>query len=188
MAKRDGWAGILDPDENILWQGRPVPGFTLTPMSIVKLLSGAIFAGFALFWIIMASTSISGGLGWFFGVFGLPFLFIGLGIMASGTIWPPYRQKHTWYSLTHKRAFIATDLPLVGRQLKSYPMREDDLLELVDGPLQSVYFTSETATSEGRDYAVKIGFERLTDGREVYRMLRDIRANAGQPENGETDR
>jgi hypothetical protein len=181
MEKTMGWDGILDPGESIIWQGRPVPGFQLTGSSLVMTLFGMVFAGFALFWMLtarsMAGETNTGIIGLFW-LFGLPFLAVGLGIVASATVWPIYRQKHTWYSLTRKRAFIATDLPLAGKQLKSYPITRNDPLELVDGPLQSVYFATESHRSDGTDHTVKIGFERLADGREVYRLLRDIRADA----------
>ena len=56
-----GWEGILDPGERILWQGRPVPGIVWRPQQMVTFLFGLAFAGFALFWMLMAATAVKYG-------------------------------------------------------------------------------------------------------------------------------
>ncbi|UXX81614.1 aspartate carbamoyltransferase catalytic subunit [Roseovarius pelagicus] len=169
----DGWAGILDPGETILWQDRPDSGFTLRPSQIGITLFGMAFAGFALFWMVMASQAGGG-----FWMFGLIHFSVGVGIIASALMWGPYRRRHTWYTLTDRRAFIATHLPVVGRRLKSYPITEDSVLDFQSGDLSTIIFHDERKRGKNGYYTVKIGFERIRDGEKVYRLMRDAQERA----------
>ncbi|MEJ6404169.1 aspartate carbamoyltransferase catalytic subunit [Yoonia sp. 2307UL14-13] len=165
----DAWDGILDPDEDIIWQGRPDGRLKIGGKSLFMLLFGCAFAGFALFWMIMAS--LAGG---FFWMFGLIHFSVGVGIIWFATYGAAYRRRHTWYTLTNKRAFIATSLPLRGRNLASYPISKDTQITFEDGDLSSVFFASKTRRSKNGTYDVPIGFELLQDGRAVFQHIRAI--------------
>ena len=185
MTARDPWDGILDDGESILWQGRPTPGWTPTIPRLVKIPFGLFFSGFAVFWMLKTFETTGSvtedSPAWilnFFWLTGLPFFFAGLGIIAWATVWPPYLHKHTWYTLTNQRAIIATHVPFTNRRLKSYPITIDSPLELEEGALQTIIFARETRRANGRNYTVDIGFERITDGRNVYRKMRDIQTQA----------
>ena len=97
--------------EEIIWQGHPVGGVSFKPAYIFTTVFGLFFAGFALFWMIMAAQA--GGMFW---AFGLIHFSVGIGIMLGPFVFLPYRNRHTWYSLSDHRAFIATDLPIQGRR------------------------------------------------------------------------
>ncbi|HHL21691.1 MAG TPA: aspartate carbamoyltransferase catalytic subunit [Aliiroseovarius sp.] len=165
-----GWEGILDKDEEILWQGRPDTAIRIGPANIATMVFGLAFAGFALFWMIMASAA--GGAFW---MFGLIHFTAGLGLAAGPILWGPFKRGRTWYTLTDRRAFIATDLPLKGKQLKSYPITDDTVLDFQPGAPASIHFARETRRgSKGRRYMVPVGFEFIDDGEEVYRLMRGI--------------
>lgn len=169
----DPWAGILDDGETILWQGRPDGAVSLSVANVMTSLFGLAFAGFALFWMIMASQA-----GGFFWMFGLLHFSVGLGLAAGPIFWDAYRRRHTWYTLTSQRAFIATDLPLKGKSLDSYPITDDTPLSLVDGPPTTIYFAAGLRRgSNGKKRHTKIGFERIAEGREVFRMMRQIQSD-----------
>lgn len=185
MSKRDPWDGILDDGESILWQGRPTPGWRPTTPRLVKIPFGLFFSGFAVFWMLKAfemtggvTGDAPGGILKFFWLAGLPFFFAGLGIIAGATVWPPYLHKYTWYTLTNQRAIIATHVPFTNRRLKSYPITADSPLELEEGAFQTIIFARETRPGKSKPYTVDIGFERITDGRDVYRKMRDIQTQA----------
>ena len=179
MTKDDAWNGLLDAGETIVWQGRPDTDFALPgPGKIFELIFGLAFAGFALFWMIMAAQAGGG-----FWAFGLPHFSVGVGIIFHAIGWDRFRRQRTWYTLTDRRAFIATDLPLMGKRLKSYPITSEMSLELVDAPLPSVYFASETRRTKNGTLTVRHGFERIADGRDVYRRIRDIQAKAVEGSN-----
>ncbi|MBR9842626.1 MAG: aspartate carbamoyltransferase catalytic subunit [Rhodobacteraceae bacterium] len=169
----DPWAGILDEGETILWQGRPDGAVTFGVTNIMTALFGLAFAGFALFWMVMAAQ-----VGGFFWMFGLIHFSVGLALAAGPIFWDAFRRRHSWYTLTNRRAFIATDLPLKGRNLESYPLTAETPLSLVDGPPTTVYFAAGLRRGHnGKKQHTKIGFERIDEGREVYRMMRQIQSD-----------
>ena len=173
MSGATGWRDILEPGEQIIWQGRPDAAVTLKLRNILTLLFGVIFAGFALVWMLLAARAG----GWFW-MFGLIHFAVGAGIIWSALFLGPWRRRHTWYTLSDRRAFVATDLPIRGKRLQSWPITPDASLELIEGPPDTVNFATTLKRGEHSTYQVAVGFERIPDGKEVYRMLRDVQANA----------
>lgn len=167
-----GWEGILDPGERILWQGRPDQGLHVALTRLPLAVFGLFFAGFALFWMIMAS--MAGGVFW---MFGLIHFSVGLGLVGSSILGETLRRRATWYTLTDRRAFIATDLPWRARRLASYPIGPDTRLDVRDGPPATITFGREQRSgNKGRVYQVDVGFERIAEGGKVMRLLRDVQA------------
>jgi hypothetical protein len=164
-----GWEGILDTGEQIIWQGRPDDRFRWRPRDYLSLVFGIFFAGFALFWMSMAAQA-----GGFFWMFGLLHFSVGVGIAIGPPFWNLYKRRRSWYTLTERRAIIASDLPILGKKLKSYPITDDTVLEYDSGDPATIYFARETRRGKNGTYNVNIGFERIADGREVYAKLRAI--------------
>ncbi|PSL20990.1 aspartate carbamoyltransferase catalytic subunit [Shimia abyssi] len=165
----DGWDGILDPDEEILWQGRPDGAIVFSVDRIIPFVFGLFFAGFALFWMIMAAQA-----GGFFWMFGLLHFGVGISFSIGPILWSAYRRRNSWYTLTNRRAFIATNLAIRGKSLDSYPITGSTILEIVDGPMPSLWFASRPKRSKHGTRNIKIGFERIAQARDVYRVMRDI--------------
>jgi len=164
-----GWADILDEGEAILWQGRPDGAVKFRFSHILSGLFGLAFAGFALFWMVMASQA--GGLFW---MFGLIHFFVGLSIGIGPPFWSAWRRRHTWYTLSDQRAFIATDIPLRGRKLASYPLGVDTVLNFQAGDLDTIQFAHEMRRTKNGSRRHDIGFERIEGGQEVYRLMRKV--------------
>lgn len=165
-----GWDGILDKGEQILWQGQPVPGFTFQFAMIPIAGFGAIFAGFALFWMILAART--GGIFWMFGLIHFAF---GVGLVVTTLFGTPWKRRRTWYTLTNRRAFIATDLPLRGRKLRSYPITDRTVLEFDHQTPGTISFAHESAGSEGWH---RVGFDRIAESEQVYALLRKVQRGA----------
>ena len=165
----EGWKGILDQGEEIIWQGRPDGKIVFRIGNIATFIFGLFFAGFALVWMILASTA-----GGFFWMFGLLHFSVGIGISSGALFWNAYKRRHSWYTLTNKRAFIASDIPLKGRKLKSYPIRPDTMLEIDNSQPATIHFANEVQRGNNGTRMARIGFERIADGREVYAKIRDI--------------
>lgn len=166
----EGWEGILDAGEEILWQGRPDGGFHLRGRDFFLVAFGLFFAGFALFWMIMAAQAPGA-----FWMFGLLHFGVGLAIMAGPTLWARVRRRHTWYTLTDRRAIIATDAPIQGRRLMSYPITASTRVEFIDAAQDTIHFAEEVRRGKNGTYTVPIGFEYIGgDGPEVLRLIRRI--------------
>jgi len=168
-----GWEGILDKDEDIVWQGRPDGKLVWRIGNIVTLMFGIFFAGFALFWMVLASTA-----GGYFWMFGLIHFFVGVGVGFGAIFWSAYSRRNSWYTLTNKRAFIATEIPFQGRRIKSYPIEDNTMLEFDGNEPASIYFATEVRRGQNSSRTVKIGFERIENGRDVYAKFREVQENA----------
>ncbi len=166
----DEWRGILDPDENILWQGRPLPGAPVELAKLGRAAGGLLFAGFAVVW--MASAMRAGGMFW---MLGLIHFSLGLLIAMRALFWSRIKRSNTWYTLTDRRAFVATSIPLQGPKLKSWEINADTVLTLDEGPPTSVGFGFEKARGRSAKKLRAVGFEQIPDGRAVYDMMRKIR-------------
>ena len=165
-----GWDGILDEGETIVWQGRPDPAFHVGFGHLFIALFGLVFAGFALFWMAMAAQAGGG-----FWMFGLIHFSIGAALVFNAVFGETIRRRGTWYTLTTRRAFIATDLPIKGKKLTSYPITGMTPLDYIDGPLATIRFAKEVRRgSKGSRYSVPVGFERIEDGEAVYKVFRKV--------------
>jgi len=178
MSTPQGWGSILDAGEKIIWQGRPDGKITLRARNILMLIFGLFFAGFALFWMVMA-YSAGGG----FWMFGLIHFSVGIGIISSATFWGAFKRRRSWYTLTDRRAIIASDLPIIGKRLKSWPITSQSVLELEQGPPDTVNFAEKIKRGKNGSYTVSIGFERIENGQDVYRLMRDVQANVTARQN-----
>ena len=165
----DEWEGILDADERVIWQGAPVDRLRIGWDKPIEPFFFLFFTGFSIFWMVGASQA--GGFFWMFGL-----LFFGIGIYNLVLIhfWKAYERRNTHYTLTNKRAFIATQGGFKGKRLNSYPISDTTPVSFSDGPLATIHFASRTAYG-GRSRSTRtIGFEDITDGRDVYALIRNV--------------
>lgn len=174
MRNPSDWRDILDPDEVILWQGRPDSTFVWHIFHYICLLLGLFVSCFAVIWMLLMIQQ--GGWTW---MLGLVFLVMGLFIMFGMPYGGPYISNRTWYTLTNNRALIATDLPILGRRLRSYPITAETPLVLEERRKTSVFFaTRKRRSSEGRSYTTGVGFDRIDDAPHVFELMREIQKTA----------
>jgi hypothetical protein len=205
MAKAppDGWEGILETGEDILWQGAPEGGVDFTGVWSVQTLFALFFTAFSLFWITMAYTitgQMNDGVGrvinTVFPLFGLPFLLVGLHLLV-GRFWADARRRrNSYYTLTNRAAYIGVQTG-GKRSLDRYAIGPDTRLTLEDGDLGSIWFASRVnvrprhAPSMHRSRSriggatqttESIGFERLCNAREIYAMMRKVQTDLANAE------
>lgn len=171
-----GWDGILDEGEKILWQGAPDSVVFWKWQNVLTSIFGTFFAGFALFWMTLASQA--GGAFW---MFGLIHFSAGIAVAIGPPFWSAWRRRHTFYTLTDRRAFIATDIPTQGRKLKSYPIDPTTAIEYTAGRPATVTFAKDYRQNKNRSYTVPIGFERISDGEAVMEHIRAIQRGKTAP-------
>ena len=171
-----GWGPYLDRGERILWEGAPAGGLRFRASDLPLSLFGAFFFSFACFWVYMASTmggGAPGAFGLIFPLFGLPFIAVGLYLLVGRFFWGAYKRGRTRYALTEKRAIIATNA--FGRKLKSYPISASTRLDYEPGPEATIWFAKEERRGQkGRRYTVKKGFEYVSGGDDLYRLMRRV--------------
>ncbi|MFY0681878.1 MAG: aspartate carbamoyltransferase catalytic subunit [Thalassovita sp.] len=168
----NGWDGILEPGEEIIWQGRPKPGLSVSQDQLGFVAFGFLFAGFALFWMLAARQS--GGVFW---MFGLIHFTVGLGVAVGSPLREVFLNSNTWYTLTDRRAFVATRLLGQRQKLLDYAITPETPLRLEHGPLSTVWFGFKADATRWNRHNDQPCFARLEDGQSVYRHLRDVQQN-----------
>jgi uncharacterized membrane protein YdbT with pleckstrin-like domain len=90
-------------DEKLVWEGRPKSGVMVKPSDIFMIPFSLLWGGFAIFWGISVTSSDAP---FFFSLFGIPFVLIGLYIIFGRFFFDAKKRGNTIYGLTDKRAII----------------------------------------------------------------------------------
>ena len=171
----------LEPGERISWIGMPNPAF-FTPKSKTMFLFAIPLTLFAVFWMCGAAgfkvpdfkeaSSL-------FALFGLPFFFIGIGLLLS-PLFAYYKSLKTVYVITNHRA-----LTFEGgwkETIRSYPPSK--LLnvyrkEKSNGTGDVIISFDEWLDSDGDRKTELLGFFRIREPKTVETMLHSLAKQAG---------
>jgi hypothetical protein len=121
--------------------------------------------------------------------------------MLVGRFWTEARQRrNSHYTLTNRAAYVGVDAK-GKRSLERYAIGPKTRLILDDGDLGSVWFASKVNSMPRRSPQMRrsrlriggatqstqaIGFERISDARAVYAMMRKVQIERAEAE-GESD-
>ncbi len=191
----DDWQGYLDPDEVVLWQGRPQQGWSWRAGENGTIILGLFVLGF--FWFFTLEQI------WYGDPLPLGFALGGTAAAAGLALIGPLAmvmvRRGTWYTLTSRRAIIAhwpmiagitvyrgvdcyaiTEVDLVPSDLSGFWTVQfshlsqrftfDDGWQLVAGQGRSGY---GEVGGHRRDH--RVGFERIPDGPQVADLCRRVR-------------
>jgi hypothetical protein len=114
--------GQLRPGEELVWSGMPARGALIGRGDGYFIPFSILWLTFACFWEFGA-TQTGGGV--FFGLWGIPFIAIGLYAVAGRFVYKRYSHGRTAYGVTRDRALIVTptsfrDQPLAGVPVTVY--------------------------------------------------------------------
>lgn len=146
------------PDEYEIWRGKskgmsPTKNLTMIPF-------GVFFLAFALFWTISASSA-----GGFFGVFGLPFIAVGMYMVFGENI----VGKKTYYVITNKKIYRSQAGRVDMVDLSNLPPMRTEGYKNGAG---SIYFGEHHYRSNGRNhYGVVFTIENVDDIATVQRII-----------------
>ena len=167
------WQQILNDGEEVLWQGQPAPGLSLRASDLYQIASGMVLLAGA---VIFTIANFNGGLP---GFFVLAMLVLGAWNVVAGTLAGIAHRRYSFYTLTNQRAFIGRDMPILGRSLKSWPIRGPDVrLEQIShaNGLGTVLFATTAAPWYARRrQGVPVGFENIADAPKVFGLISDLR-------------
>lgn len=179
--KAEGWQHYFRPDERLLWQGAPVPGFHQRGKSLFLMIFGLPFLviGIAVFIfgvhrLSVAQTTSDAGLAVFFAAFGLPFGGVGGFLVFGPWIEARTAARHVRYALSTRAAYVARSA--FGRKLSVYPILPATALELEKGRrADSLWFHARLERdSDGDIGTVRAGFENIADAEKVYQLIRAL--------------
>ncbi|MCA0044303.1 hypothetical protein [Celeribacter litoreus] len=164
----EGWADILMPNERVLWQAQPDSRIEWRGPQVPFALFGMMFAGFALFWTVKAMMSNG------FWVYGIFQIVTGLGIALAPLFIGPFIAKRTWYSLTNRRAFFASDLPFGGKSLTALELYPNTPVEFDGQEPGTLSFGARAEALVGDRFDSTPRFFRIPNARHVFGLVLDI--------------
>ncbi|WP_421701694.1 hypothetical protein [Aliiroseovarius sp.] len=170
----DAWAALLDPGEDILWQGRPalprLPGLNRSIWTVVGVLSLPLALIIAIFALVPDATT-RGVLGAGSGV--------ALGLAGWWVIRAIRMNRTMLYTVTTHRAIISR-APLGGTgwvNSDSWDITSDMPLHLIEGPdVAAIHFASREVWDGGHMRSEPVGFLRLADPTTVLAALRQAQS------------
>ena len=182
-------------EEQIMWTGQPDPNVIFSTSDIFLVPFSLLWGGAAIFFEIIASIGIvngrinqpSGGPpGWFFLLWGIPFVTVGLYIIFGRFIYKAWRKRRTYYAITNKRVLVLTKgfgrdlqaafintLPAVNKSIRSNGI--GTLKFGNSSPMVSMYANSGMdffGGFYGKDVPT---FYDISEANKVYDLVTDLR-------------
>ena len=98
--------------ERLLWTGQPDPRVIFERVDIFLVPFSLLWGGFALAWeagvlgLGVFGEGHRSAVPWFFVLWGIPFVLVGLYFIAGRFFYKAWRKRRTYYALTNKRALV----------------------------------------------------------------------------------
>ena len=172
----------LSPGERLLWSGQPRAGVVFRSADFFMIPFSLMWGGFAIYWEAMAVTSDGP---FFFKLWGIPFVLIGLYMIVGRFFWDSFARGRTFYGLSDQRVIIVATA--TGTKVTSLPLRglpQITLSEKSDGSgtiqfghnpsMQSAWFAG--TAWPGVQQAPS--FEVLENAKNVYEQIRQAQQRA----------
>ena len=183
----------LDAGERLLWSGRPAQGILFRSSDIFLIPFSLLWGGFAIFWEVaaLAATWDSDAqtpdmVRHAFPLFGLPFVAIGLYLIAGRFFVDRAQRRKTLYGITDRRVIIRSGL--FRRTTKSLNLRtlsDVTLSERSDrrgtitlGPTAGLYSWFQGTSWPGMGGHVAPSLDTIEDAKDVYNILRRAQSAA----------
>jgi hypothetical protein len=134
----------LRPGEQLLWCGRPDPSRFFAPTDIIAVPFSLVWLGIALLW----ETGVQSiGAPAAFRVLGVPFILIGVYLVAGRFVTRWWRKRRTIYGITGRRVIVQTgstfrETPVQGGSMTVRRRRNGRHATVVFEPFGSYYVTS----------------------------------------------
>jgi Bacterial PH domain len=168
--------------ERLLWSGRPRQGLMLRPADALLIPFSLLWGGFAFFW---EGTVIATKAPFFFKLWGIPFVLIGLYLIVGRFFADAKQRQRTAYAITSERIIIISGLfkeTVTSLNLKT--LSDISLSEKPDGtgtvslgPSSSYTWVSSGGWPGGRQN-VPPAFEGIPNARSVYETIRQAQKAA----------
>jgi hypothetical protein len=168
----------LDSGEHLLWSGQPRRGIRLRGQDAFLIPFSILWCGFAIFW---ETSVIRTGAPFFFMLWGIPFVCVGLFFVFGRFIADARSRARTYYGVTGERILIVSGL--FAQQTKSLQLRtltDVSLTQRSDGSgtitfgpthYMNTFFPAGAWPGTGR--YVPPSFDLIERAKEVYDIIRN---------------
>ena len=166
----------LSSGERLVWSGQPRSGLRLRPSDTFVIPFSLLWCGFAIFWETSVVTTHAP---FFFKLWGIPFVLVGLYIVVGRFFVDARTRGRTFYGITSERIIIVSGA--FSRQTKSLQLRtlsDISLTERADGS-GTITFGPQSPMAQrlpsgwpgAGNYAAP-AFEMIECAKEVYELVR----------------
>lgn len=157
--------------EALRWTGRPPPGLRFERGDVLRVPLSLLWGGFAIFWEYLA---FRGGAPLFFLLWGVPFVLVGIYIVAGRFFYNAYIRSRTYYGLTSDCALIVSERPGGGIERLYLPAIKSIRLTLRSDGSGTIAFGDPGSAplrrwNWSRDETMP-SFEAIPDARRVYEL------------------
>jgi len=176
----DKFRDELNPGEKIIWSGQPQQGLILRPADALMIPFSLLWGGFAFFWEFGV---IKSGAPFFFMLWGIPFVLVGLYMIFGRFFVDMAQRRKTYYALTNERAIIISGL--LNQNIKTLKLQQIPEINLstrsnslgtitfgASHPMAWMY-SGSGFPNMGR-YNIAPGFEMIDDARTVYQHIKRL--------------
>ena len=170
--------------ERMLWSGQPKQGLTLSGKDAYLIPFSIMWGGFAIFWnaavwLAPFDTKTSANPDWFFRLWGLPFLVVGIYMIVGRFFHDAYIRKKLLYAVTNQRVLTLRGSKIISLDIHRLPRLE--LSEHRDGTGTLAFEASNTMASGRMNgigvwlpaYGTNAQFFRIQNPRNVYELIRN---------------
>jgi hypothetical protein len=119
----------LGRDERLLWSGAPEQGVRLRPSDALAIPFSLLWGGFAFFW---EYSVLQKGAPLLFGLWGVPFVLVGLYMIVGRFFGDAYLRSRTQYGVTDQRVIIVSGW--INREVKNLPLASMSDITLSERP------------------------------------------------------
>lgn len=172
----------LSSGERLLWNGQPRPGIRLRSSDAFVIPFSLLWCGFAIFW---ETSVITKGAPFFFMLWGIPFVLVGLYFVFGRFLVDAQMRGGTFYGVTSERVIIVSGL--FTRQIQSLQLRTLSAISLTQygdgsgcitfGPQYPMAQRLPSGWPGARQYAAP-AFDMIENPKAVYDLIREAQRTA----------
>lgn len=176
----DKFRDELNPGEKIIWSGQPQQGLILRSSDIFMIPFSLLWGGFAIFWELGV---VSSGAPFFFMLWGIPFVLLGLYMIFGRFFLDRAQRSKTYYALTNERAIIISGVfnqTTKSLDIKKLPeinisIKGDGKGTITFGALHPMawMYAGSGFSNMGR-YNIAPSFEMIDEAKKVYQLIKRL--------------
>jgi Bacterial PH domain len=171
----------LTSDERLLWSGQPRKGLTLRASDALAIPFSLMWGGFAIFWEYSVATT---GTPFFFKLWGVPFVLVGLYMIVGRFFYDAQARAKTYYAVTDSRILIISGI--FSQQIKSLSLNTLADISLAEGAGGEGTITFGNGQSNGSPFGRSRSwpgsqrysppcFELIPRAKSVYDLIREAK-------------
>ncbi|MDH3976785.1 MAG: PH domain-containing protein [Deltaproteobacteria bacterium] len=173
----------LSASERLLWSGKPQTGIVFRGSDVFLAPFSIMWCGFAIYWEFSVVTSNAP---FFFMLWGIPFVLVGLYMVFGRFYLDSMQRKKTFYGLTNERIIIISGL--FGRKVKNLNLKTLSEVVLKEksnrsgtisfGAGNPMYSMFGGTGWPGTGQHLPPSFEMIPNVKDVYNMVRNAQKEA----------